>query len=412
MNSSVRGKIVSGLALVLLLMAAHQVTSVYISRTLEQRWASALERDLQCTDLVSEVVRQSEAFHTDSLLHLTTDSEDGMRRCEERMRGAADELSTLLDALQDTYHTEPELQKLAEFRFAWLTYAQVCEEQVLPASRTEGKEAALALVQEDGVAGIAAAAAFGRLEELQKTTVTALQQRLALANQQRATSQNVLLILLVLAIVPSLALGVQMASRISEAVNLVLNAARLMAEGDLDWTVSVETGDEIESMAESLTAMTRYAKKALAARREAAEQMQRQISGREQIAGMLASVKDRLDTTLRMVGDGVIATDTDGNVVLFNGAAAELTGWTQDQVMGRPLDEVFHLIDRTARTRLQSAANEALQSGRTVRSSDHATLVARDGTERPIDHASAPFRDQDSEIVGAVIVFRERAQMS
>jgi PAS domain S-box-containing protein len=411
MNSTVRSKIISGLALVLLLMATHQVTSIYISRTLEQRWASTLERDIQSTDLVMEVVRQAEGFHTGALLHLTTYSEDGMRRYEEQMRRAAVELGTLLDALQDTYRTEAELQKLAEFRFAWHTHARIWEEQVLPASRTEGKEAARALVQEDGIAGMAAAAAFGRLEELQKTTITAFHQRLALVNQQRLTSQNVLLILLLLAIVPSLALGVHMASRISEAVNLVLNAARLVAEGDLDWSVSVETGDEIESMAESLTAMTRYAKKALAARREAAEQLQRQVSEREHIAGMLASEKDRLDTTLRMVGDGVIATDTEGNVVLINQAAAELTGWTQDQVIGRPLDEVFHLIDGTTGTRRQNTVDEALQRGRTVRLADQTNLVAKDGTQRPIDHASAPFRDQHSEIIGAVIVFREQAEV-
>jgi PAS domain S-box-containing protein len=411
MNSTVRGKIVSGLALVLLLMAAHQVTSVYISRTLEQRWASTLERDIQSTTLVTEVVRQAEGFHTRALLHLTTDSEDGMRRYEEQIRRAAGQLGTLLDALQETYHTEAELQNLAEFRFAWLTYAQMWEEQVLPASRTKGKEAARALVQEDGVAGMAAATAFGRLDDLQEATVTAFRQRLALANQQRITSQNVLLILLLLAIVPSLALGVQMASRISEAVNLVLNAARLVAEGDLDWSVSVKTGDEIESVAESLTAMTRYAKKALAAKREAAEQLQRQISEREHIAGVLATEKDRLDTTLRMVGDGVIATDAEGNVVLINQAAAELTGWTQDQVIGRPLDDVFRLIDRTTGTRRQNTVNEALQSGRTVRVTDPTSLVAKDGTERPIDHTSAPFRDQDSEIIGAVIVFREQAEV-
>jgi PAS domain S-box-containing protein len=411
MNSTVRSKIISGLALVLLLMATHQVTSIYISRTLEQRWASTLERDIQSTDLVTEVVKQAEAFHTGALLHLTTDSIDGLQRCEGQMRGAADELGTLFDSLQSTYHTDVELQKLAEFRFAWQTYAQICEEQVLPASRMGGKEAARALVQEDGVAGMAAATAFGRLDDLQEATVTAFRQRLALANQQRITSQNVLLILLLLAIVPSLALGVQMASRISEAVNLVLNAARLVAEGDLDWSVSVKTGDEIESVAESLTAMTRYAKKALAAKREAAEQLQRQISEREHIAGVLATEKDRLDTTLRMVGDGVIATDAEGNVVLINQAAAELTGWTQDQVIGRPLDDVFRLIDRTTGTRRQNTVNEALQSGRTVRVTDPTSLVAKDGTERPIDHTSAPFRDQDSEIIGAVIVFREQAEV-
>jgi PAS domain S-box-containing protein len=393
-------------------MATHQVMSIYVSRTLEQRWANTLERDTQSINLLTEVVRQAEGFRTGALLHLSTDSEEGMRRYEEQVRRAADELGTQLDALQNTYHAEAELQKLAEFRFAWYTYSQAWEEQILPASRTKAKEVARALVQEDGAAGLAAATAFGRLEELQETTVTAYDQRLALANQQRTTSQNALFILLLLAIALSLALGVHMASQISEAVNLVLNAAQLVAQGDLDWTVSVKTGDEIESMAESLTALTRHTKKALAARREAAEQLQRQISARKHIAGMLASEKDRLDTTLRMVGDGVIATDTEGNVVLINQAAAELTGWPQDQVIGRPLDEVFHLIDRTTGTPRQNTVYEALQSGRTVRRTDHTSLLARDGTEHPIDHTSAPFRDQDSQIIGAVVVFREHGQTS
>ena len=71
------------------------------------------------------------------------------------------------------------------------------------------------------------------------------------------------------------------------------------------------------------------------------------------------------------------------------------------------MDEVFHTVDDTTRIRQLDPVRVTLQTGRTVHFADHTLLVASDGTERPIIHTAAPVRDQENEIVGAVLVFHE-----
>lgn len=100
--------------------------------------------------------------------------------------------------------------------------------------------------------------------------------------------------------------------------------------------------------------------------------------------------KERLDVTLHSIGDGVIATDITGKIVLFNHAAENLTGWTRAEALDKPLGEVFH-------TTSDPGKNFA----------DKLILVAKDGRERNIDLNSAPIRDRKNEIIGAVLIFQD-----
>ena len=121
----------------------------------------------------------------------------------------------------------------------------------------------------------------------------------------------------------------------------------------------------------------------------------------------LAEEKERLAVTLRSIGDGVITTDLDGNVLLINQAAETLTGWTFDEATGRSLDEVFKSVDPETRERRSTwIPAVAWQSGKPslLRSS---VLVARDSFERPIEEVFAPLRDANGQTIGVVVVFRD-----
>lgn len=120
----------------------------------------------------------------------------------------------------------------------------------------------------------------------------------------------------------------------------------------------------------------------------------------------LAAERERLTVTLRSIGDGVITADADGHIVLLNHAAETLTGWTQEEARGRPLDEVFRIFDEKTRQRLGNPIDRVLREGSFGRF-ESAVLVARDGTERLIEESSAPIRDRESAIDGVVLVFRD-----
>jgi PAS domain S-box-containing protein len=114
-----------------------------------------------------------------------------------------------------------------------------------------------------------------------------------------------------------------------------------------------------------------------------------------------------LRITLASIGDAVISTDAEGRVTFMNGVAESLTGWTQSEAVGRPLSEVFQIVEERTRQPGPNPALRALREGTVVGLANHTILIARDGTERPIDDSAAPIRDDSGTAVGAVLVFRD-----
>ena len=121
----------------------------------------------------------------------------------------------------------------------------------------------------------------------------------------------------------------------------------------------------------------------------------------------LADERERLAVTLRSLGEGVIATDADGAIVLLNRVAEELTGWQQEEAWGLQLAAVYHLLNESARTPLASLGEQVLEAGSTVEHVRRAILVARDGVERLVSTSAAPIRDGEGETIGAVLVSRD-----
>ena len=117
--------------------------------------------------------------------------------------------------------------------------------------------------------------------------------------------------------------------------------------------------------------------------------------------------REWLRVTLASIGDAVITTDALGRVTYLNAVAQQLTGWSQADALGRPLTEVFQIVNETIRQAVENPALRVLESGRIVGLANHTLLISRDGTERPIDDSAAPIRDQDGTVGGAVLIFRD-----
>jgi PAS domain S-box-containing protein len=131
------------------------------------------------------------------------------------------------------------------------------------------------------------------------------------------------------------------------------------------------------------------------------------LLARQQAERELAAERERLRITLASIGDAVISTDAEGIVLYLNRAAEALTGWTQEAAAGRPLPDVFHIIDERTRQPAENLALRALREGVVVTLASHTVLIARDGTEKPIDDSAAPILDASGAAVGVVLVFRD-----
>ena len=124
----------------------------------------------------------------------------------------------------------------------------------------------------------------------------------------------------------------------------------------------------------------------------------------------LRQSEERYRATMMSVGDGVIATDTKGRVELLNPVAEALTGWRQEEACGKPLEEVFHIINEETRQTVENPIRRAMREGLVVGLANHSVLIAKDGSEHPIADSAAPIRDEKGEITGVVLVFRDQAQ--
>jgi PAS domain S-box-containing protein len=112
-------------------------------------------------------------------------------------------------------------------------------------------------------------------------------------------------------------------------------------------------------------------------------------------------------TTLRSIGDAVIATDPQGRVTFMNAAAESLTGWTTAEAEHRPLVDVFKILNEDTRATVESPVDKVLREGAVVELANHTILVRKDGSEIAIDDSAAPIRASDGTLVGVVLVFRD-----
>jgi len=116
---------------------------------------------------------------------------------------------------------------------------------------------------------------------------------------------------------------------------------------------------------------------------------------------------DLIRVTLSSIGDAVISTDADGNVIFMNSIAEKLTGWVQAEAAGHALPEVFCIVNERTRESVENPALRALREGVIVGLANHTILIAKDRTEWPIDDSAAPIRDAQDHTIGAVLIFRD-----
>ena len=117
--------------------------------------------------------------------------------------------------------------------------------------------------------------------------------------------------------------------------------------------------------------------------------------------------KERAQVTLNSIGDAVICTDVTGNITFLNFVAEKMTGWSRQEAAGRPMAEVFRIMDAASRTTTPNPMGMALGQDQTVHLPSNCILIRRDGFEIPIEDSVAPIHDREGQITGAVIVFRD-----
>jgi PAS domain S-box-containing protein len=117
--------------------------------------------------------------------------------------------------------------------------------------------------------------------------------------------------------------------------------------------------------------------------------------------------EEKLSVTLNSIGDAVIATDAEARVTLLNPLAEQLTGWTLKEAAGRPVEEIFRIINKETRLPATIPVMATLAHGTIQGLANHTVLISRDGSECDIADSCAPIREREGQVIGAVLVFRD-----
>ncbi|GBO51492.1 diguanylate cyclase/phosphodiesterasewith PAS/PAC sensor [Pseudanabaena sp. lw0831] len=132
-----------------------------------------------------------------------------------------------------------------------------------------------------------------------------------------------------------------------------------------------------------------------------------EIEEHQRLQDMFFDEKELAQVTLQSIGDAVITTDVQANIRYFNPVAERLTGWQAKDAEGIPVSQVFQIVNEITRKPADNPVTKALLYGEIVGLANHTILIARDGTEYPIEDSAAPIRDRQGQIIGAVIVFHD-----
>jgi PAS domain S-box-containing protein len=130
--------------------------------------------------------------------------------------------------------------------------------------------------------------------------------------------------------------------------------------------------------------------------------------GLYQLERLRREAEETFRSTFESIGDAVITTDTAGHVREMNPAASALTGWSRLEARGKPLEQVFRIVNEETRATADNPVQRALREGVVVGLANHTRLIARGGTERPIADSAAPIRTEDGGVTGVVLVFRDQ----
>ena len=134
------------------------------------------------------------------------------------------------------------------------------------------------------------------------------------------------------------------------------------------------------------------------------------LGWRRRAEAALREGEERYRATLYSIGDAVIATDQGSRVKQMNPVAEKLTGWTESQASGRPLDEVFRIVNEETHAVVESPVARVLREGHVVGLANHSLLIGKDGKESPIADSGAPIRNEKGGTTGVVLVFRDQTK--
>ncbi len=131
---------------------------------------------------------------------------------------------------------------------------------------------------------------------------------------------------------------------------------------------------------------------------------------RSEMERNLREQKEWFYTTLKSIGDAVIATNNKGKIIFMNPMAERLTGWKQEEALGWPLERVFNIVNEDTGEPIENPVRKVIERGTIVGLGNHTMLISKKGKKIPIDDSASPIKDDQGNLLGIVLIFRDVTQ--
>jgi len=192
------------------------------------------------------------------------------------------------------------------------------------------------------------------------------------------------------------------------------SVAQKIGKGDFTARAKLVTRDEFGELSQTFNQMAENIQKGSAELQQKAREDETSRLAITNILGDLEVAKSQLEgekakdeAILASIGDAVMACDKDGRVMLFNGVAQELTGFSGKEVIGSHYRQVLHLIKESDQKPGNDFIAEAIKTGRGTKMANHTLLIAKDGQKIPVADSAAPIKNAQGNLIGCVVVFRD-----
>ena len=208
------------------------------------------------------------------------------------------------------------------------------------------------------------------------------------------------LVLILGAVLLAIFIGIYISGFVTKPILELDKKAELIAAGEWSTELNRSWIKEIDDLTMKFEIMSVRLKQTM-------EQLKNELDEKIVAEKRIADEKEKVSVTLTSIGDGVITTDVNGQIVLLNKVAEELTGWKMTDAVGKKLSEVFVIYNEITGEVCENPVDKVLSSGVIVELANHTVLVSKIGEKKKIADSGAPIRDNSGQVIGVVLVFRD-----
>lgn len=243
------------------------------------------------------------------------------------------------------------------------------------------------------------------------------------ANEDEAQelANNLALALMLVLVLNAIITAFLITGIISKSLDKLTKGAGIIGRGDLKHRIDIKSKDELGQLATTFNEMTADLRESRNKLKKYADELDHKVNTRtkelqtrnqelKKISAELLEAKTRVETILLGIGDGVFVVDEDYNIIIFNKIAAELSGYSPKEAIGRKYGEVLNFVYEDGGRVNNHFIKECISEGRITEMANHTILIKKDGSKIPVADSAAPLKDESGKVFGCVVVFRDITQ--